>query len=64
MKAEVLTAKELAERLKMSVTWIRLKTYSGKIPCHKLGRAVRYVWSEVAKALGLPVEERDQGCKK
>ncbi len=60
---ELLTVRDLAARLKMSTTWVRLKVYSNEIPYHRLGRSLRFVWSEVASALGLPVTEEGQSPK-
>ena len=50
---ELLTTEDLSKILKMSKTWIRLRTYDGTIPHVKLGRCTRYVLLDVLKALGL-----------
>ena len=51
---ELLTLRELSQKLKMSQSWVRLQVYRGRIPVHRLGRNLRFSWPEVARALNLP----------
>jgi excisionase family DNA binding protein len=46
--ARLLTAKEIAERLRVPETWIRQETRAERIPHIKLGRYRRYQWEPVA----------------
>lgn len=39
---QLLTAKEVAKALKLSLVQIRLLTRQGRIACVRIGRAVRY----------------------
>jgi excisionase family DNA binding protein len=43
----LLDAKEVAERLSVPVSWVREQTRLGAIPHIRLGRYVRFEWSEV-----------------
>lgn len=47
----LLTADEVAERLGIHPKTIYLAARTGKLPCRRLGGAVRFVWSEVDEAL-------------
>lgn len=46
-----LTAIELADKLKVKLSWIRWMTFQKKIPVYRLGKYRRYVLSEVLQAL-------------
>lgn len=41
------TADEVAEALAISKTLVRQLTLEGAIPCRRIGRLVRYAWSDV-----------------
>ena len=53
-----MTAKEVAEMVRLSEQTIRRYTMQGQIPYHKIIRAVRYKPSEIAKW----VEQRAAEC--
>jgi len=44
---QLLTPEELAERLKVPLTWVYEQSRLGKIPTHKLGRYIRFNLHEV-----------------
>lgn len=48
---ELITAKELANRLKVPVSWIYRRTRLGQeaIPHVKMGKYVRFNWEEVVR---------------
>ena len=56
---ELLTVDDLAGRLKMSKSWVRLRVYDKTLPVVRLGRRIRFVWPEVCKALGISTERED-----
>lgn len=43
----LLTAAELAERLKVPVSWVYEQSRQGKIPTHRMGRYLRFRLQEV-----------------
>lgn len=45
--AELLTAEELADRLKVPLSWIYEQSRQGNIPTHRLGRYIRFNLAEV-----------------
>jgi excisionase family DNA binding protein len=45
--AELLTPEELAERLKVPVSWCYEQSRQGNIPTHRIGRYVRFDLQEV-----------------
>ena len=47
MTEQLLTAKEVAERLAVPESWVRSATRSGAIPHRVLGRYKRYHWPDV-----------------
>jgi excisionase family DNA binding protein len=47
---ELLTADELASRLKVSVTWVYEQSRKGIIPTHKIGRYSRFDLQEVIES--------------
>ena len=47
MIERLLTAAEVAELLKVPVSWVRESTRSGAMPCVELGRYRRYVLADV-----------------
>ena len=51
--SELITAKELAKRLNVQVSWIYRRTRLGQeaIPHVKIGKYVRFDWEEVVKFL-------------
>jgi len=44
---ELLTPEQLAEKLKLPVSWVYEQSRLGKIPTHKLGRYIRFDLHEV-----------------
>ena len=51
---DILTPEELAQRLKLPVSWVREKTRSrcpDPMPCFRIGRYVRFDWRRVAEWL-------------
>jgi excisionase family DNA binding protein len=44
---ELLTAKELANRLKLPLSWVYEQSRQGNIPTHRLGRYIRFDFQEV-----------------
>ena len=50
---------EMARLLSMSKSWLRQMVYAGKVPHHRLGRAIRFNPEEVYQAIGL--EEPEPG---
>ena len=49
--AELLTPDELAEKLKVPVSWVYEQSGQGKIPTHKIGKYIRFDISEVLASL-------------
>lgn len=52
---ELLTAEEIADRLKLPVSWVRSRTRSrslDRLPSIALGRYRRYEWAAVERWLG------------
>ena len=49
--SELITAKELAKRLKVQVSWVYRRTRLGQeaIPHVRMGKYVRFDWEEVVK---------------
>jgi excisionase family DNA binding protein len=45
--AELLTPEDLADRLKVPVSWVYEQSRQGKIPTHRLGRYIRFDLQEV-----------------
>ena len=45
--AELLSPEELADRLKLPVSWVYEQSRQGKIPTHRLGRYIRFDLKEV-----------------
>jgi excisionase family DNA binding protein len=43
----LLTSEELAEKLKLPVSWVYEQSRQGKIPTHRLGRYIRFDLQEV-----------------
>ena len=43
----LLTVKDVAERLQMSVSWVYKQTEAGLLPCVRLGASVRFRPSEL-----------------
>lgn len=48
---EFLTAQELADILKVRLSWVRWMTHQGKLPLYHVGKYTRYLFSEVGKVL-------------
>ena len=44
---ELLTSEQLAEKLKIPLSWVYEQSRLGKIPTHKLGRYIRFDLHEV-----------------
>ena len=49
--AELLTPDELAEKLKVPVSWVYEQSRQGKIPTHRIGKYIRFDISEVLASL-------------
>jgi excisionase family DNA binding protein len=47
---ELLTPEELAERLKVPVSWVYESSRTGKIPTIRIGRHVRFKLNDVLKS--------------
>jgi len=47
---ELLEAEELAQRLKVPVSWVYEQSRQGNIPTHRLGRYVRFDLTEVLES--------------
>ena len=45
--AELLTPEDLADRLKVPLSWVYEQSRQGKIPTHRLGRYIRFDLQEV-----------------
>ena len=45
--AELLTPEDLADRLKVPLSWVYEQSRQGKIPTHRLGRYIRFDLAEV-----------------
>ncbi len=63
---EILTPEELAQRLKVSVGWIKEKTRSrnrNPIPHIPMGRFVRFEWNAVVVWLEKQATERDNAIR-
>ena len=43
----LLTPEELAEKLKVPVSWVYEQSRQGKIPTHRIGRYIRFSFAEV-----------------
>ena len=44
---ELLTAEELADKLKLSISWVYEQSRQDKIPTHRLGKYIRFSLQEV-----------------
>ena len=47
----LLTQQEVAERLKVPMTWIYRQVSMGRLRCHKVGKYSRFYWSEILEDL-------------
>jgi len=47
---ELFTPKELAERMKLPVSWVYEQSRLGNIPTHRIGRYLRFSLSEVLES--------------
>ena len=47
--SELLTPEELADKLKLPVSWVYEQSRLGNIPTHKLGRYIRFDLAEVLR---------------
>lgn len=47
---ELLAPEELAERLKVPVSWVYEQSRQGNIPTHRIGRYIRFNLSEVIES--------------
>lgn len=45
---ELWTAEEVADYLRMSLSWVRHATAAGRIPVRRIGASTRYVPEEIA----------------
>jgi excisionase family DNA binding protein len=48
--AELFTPEELAERMKLPVSWVYEQSRQGNIPTHKIGRYLRFNLAEVLES--------------
>jgi len=48
--SELLTPEELAERLKVPLTWVYEQSRQGNIPTHRIGRYIRFDFHEVVES--------------
>jgi len=55
---ELLTPEELAEKLKVPLSWIYEQSRQGNIPTHRLGRYIRFSLKEVLTSPAL--KKRDE----
>lgn len=46
------TAEEVAGALAISTTLVRQLTLAGALPCRRIGRLVRYAWSDIEVFVG------------
>lgn len=44
---EILTAEEVAQRLRVRPSWVRYAAADGRIRSHRVGRYLRFIWAEV-----------------
>ena len=56
--AIVWTAEDVAERLKMSISWVRKRTADGTLPHVRFGAAVRYTPSEITEYAKRPARQK------
>lgn len=49
-KAALLTPEELAERLKVPLSWVYEQSRQGNIPTHRMGRYIRFDLREVIES--------------
>jgi len=57
--SELLTPEQLAEKLKLPVSWVYEQSRLGNIPTHKLGRYIRF---DLAEVLRNQKEKQDSPC--
>jgi excisionase family DNA binding protein len=55
---KLLTAGELAKRLGVPESWVRTEERTGRIPGVRLGKYVRFKWSDVEQLLGEQQRQR------
>ena len=55
----LITAKQVAEKLGVRVSWVYSRTRSGKLPHYKLGKYRRYIGEEVFEALRVQQKNTD-----
>ena len=48
--AELFTPEELAERMKLPVSWVYEQSRQGNIPTHRIGRYLRFSLTEVLES--------------
>ena len=49
-KAELLTPEELADKLKVPLSWVYEQSRQGNIPTHRMGRYIRFDLREVIES--------------
>ncbi len=49
-RVDLLTPEELAERMKLPVSWVYEQSRQGNIPTHRLGRYLRFRLAEVLES--------------
>jgi excisionase family DNA binding protein len=59
MSKKLLTVKDVAEKLQVSPSWVRLRIYDNTLPVVRIGRLVRFSWPAVCKALGIETTHTD-----
>ena len=55
----LLTPVELAERLKMSTSWVYKEVHYGRLPHLKVGTSVRFLFREVIESLRRRTKKKD-----
>jgi len=52
---QTLTAEQVAQFLNLDVKTVYEKAKTGKLPAHRVGRSVFFVWSEIVEATKIPI---------
>jgi len=53
MQSEILTAEEVAERLRVKTSWVYYAAADGRLRSYRVGRYRRFIWDEVLEDLEL-----------
>ena len=49
MLSEIMTAEEVAARLRVRPSWVYYAARDGRLRSHRVGRSRRFLWEEVAE---------------